>query len=135
MKSAEHATIGVVVSTVGVALMRSRSLPRRAVLWVYGVLLSVFIDLDHFVIARDRTGDWSILRRCLRDPVWAFTEQDEVFSDLEEDIDFERLVSHAVLGGLLTAGWYLVSPVVAVYTAVVLYFHVLADVVREAELL
>ncbi len=134
MESPEHAAIGAAVSTVCVALMRGRSLPKRTLLWAYGLLLSVFIDLDHFAIARARTGDWSNLTRCLTDPVWAFTEQEEVFADLDEDIDFERLVSHAVLGGLLTAGWYLVSPLMAVYTAVVLYFHVLADMLREAEL-
>jgi hypothetical protein len=134
MKSAEHAAIGAVVSTVCVAAMRGRSIPRRIALLGYGLLLSVFVDLDHFLIARLRVGDWSHLRRSLADPVWAFTEQEEVFDDLDEDIDFERLVSHALLGGLLTLGWYLVSPLVAVYTAIVLYFHVLADMLREAEL-
>ena len=134
MKSAEHAVLGAVVSTVGAALARGRSLSRRAALWGYGVLLSVFIDLDHFVIARLWTGDWSSLKRCLADPVWAFTEQEEVFDDLDRTIDVERLVSHTIIGGLLTLGWYSASPLMAAYTAALLSVHVLADALREAEL-
>lgn len=132
MKSHEHAVVGAVVSTIGVAALRQFSRPVRAVLWAYGVLLSVFIDLDHFLIARAKAGDWSHLRAAVSDPVWAFTDQEAVFEELT--LAFERLLSHTLLGGLLTLGLYLLSPAVAAYTGVVLYFHVLADIVREAEL-
>lgn len=132
MKSHEHAVVGAVVSAVAAAFLRRFSLPVRAAFWVYGVILSVFIDLDHFLIARGKVGDWSHLRAAVADPVWAFTDQEAVFEELT--LAFERLLSHTLLGGLLTLGCYPLSPVVGAYTAVVLYFHVLADILREAEL-
>ncbi|PSQ02632.1 hypothetical protein BRC94_01230 [Halobacteriales archaeon QS_5_70_17] len=132
MKSHEHAAVGAVVGAIGVAALRRFSRPVRTVLWAYGLLLSVFIDLDHFLIARAKAGDWSHLRAAVADPVWAFTDQESVFGELT--LAFERLLSHTLLGGLLTLGLYLLSPAVAAYTGLVLYFHVLADIAREAEL-
>lgn len=132
MESSEHAVVGAAVSAVGVCFLRGRSLSTRLALFGYGLLLSVFIDLDHFAWARVKAGDWSHLSRAVTDPTWAFTEQDDVFEGL--GIDFERLLSHLVIGGVSTAALWLVSPAVAVYNAVVVYFHVLADVLREAKL-
>lgn len=132
MESSEHAAIGAVVSAVGVCFLRGRSLSTRLALFAYGLLLSVFIDLDHFAWARVQTGDWSHFTRAVTNPKWAFTEQDDVFEGAS--IDFERLLSHMVIGGLSTAALWVASPAIAVYNAVVVYFHVLADMVREAEL-
>ena len=130
MRSFEHASVGAVAGAVALfVLRRSSSLASNALLWAYGVLLSVFIDLDHFVIARRRAGDWSHLRAAVTNPVWAFTEQEEVFPDMRFPV--ERLLTHAVLGGVLTLLWLPVSATVAVFTAVVLYVHVVADVLRE----
>jgi hypothetical protein len=132
MESREHAVVGAVVSTVGAALLQQFSLPVRSALWTYGLLLSVFVDLDHFLVARLKVGDWSHLRRAVENPVWAFTEQEAIFEGLT--LDFERLLSHTLLGGVLTVAWYVLAPAVAAYTAAVLYFHILADVVRETGL-
>ena len=133
MQSFEHASIGAVVGAAALfVLRRSSSLASNALLWGYGVFLSVFIDLDHFVIARRQTGDWSHLRAAVTNPVWAFTEQEDVFPDLLFPI--ERLLSHAVIGGVLTLLWLPVSATVAVFTAVVVYVHVVADMLRELEL-
>ncbi|WP_121822700.1 hypothetical protein [Halostella salina] len=134
MYSREHFLIGAVVSTAGVAALRDAfSLPVLAGLFAGGVLLSVFIDLDHFLVARRHAGDWSHLRACVRDPVFAFTEQDEVFEGIpEQQIQLERLLTHAVVGGALTAALALVSVPVAVFAAVVVYAHVVADLLRDA---
>ncbi|NHN49922.1 hypothetical protein G9464_20340 [Halostella sp. JP-L12] len=136
MYSREHALLGAVVSAIGVAALRGTfSLPALAALFAYGVLLSVFIDLDHFVVARRHAGDWSHLRACVRDPVFAFTEQDEVFAGVPEgQIRTERLLSHALIGGALTAGLAAASVPVGLFTAVVLYVHVVADLLRDAGL-
>ena len=134
MYSREHAAIGAVVSGLGVAALRPAfSLPALGTLFAYGFLLSVFIDLDHFFVARRHAGDWSHLRACVRDPVFAFTEQDEVFAGVpEQQIRTERLLSHALIGGALTAGLAAVSVPVALFSGVVVYVHVLADLLRDA---
>lgn len=132
MESSEHAVVGTVVSALGVIALRGRSRTVRLLLFGYGLLLSVFIDLDHFVWARAKTGDWSHLRRAVTDPKWAFTEQEDVFDDVA--LIRERLLSHALLGGASTAAIWVVSPAVAAYNAVVVYAHVVADLLRDADL-
>ena len=133
MQSFEHASIGAVAgAAVLFVLRRSSSLASNALLWAYGVFLSVFIDLDHFVIARRKAGDWSHLRAAVTNPAWAFTEQEEVFPDLRFPV--ERLLTHAVIGGVLTLLWLPVSASVAIFTAVMVYVHVVADMLRETGL-
>ena len=130
MRSVEHATIGAVVSTLAtVHLARGRSLPVKLALLSYGLLLSVFIDLDHFLIARLKTGSWSYLTRALRHPIGAFTEQGAVFPDVE--MNLERLVSHVLIGGALFGLLRRASLPLAVFSAIIVTAHVLADVLRE----
>lgn len=132
MESSEHAIVGAVVSAIGVGALRGRSLAARGALFAYGLLLSVFIDLDHFAWARRQAGDWSHLVRAVRNPRWAFTEQDEVFEGV--NVTRGRLLSHALIGGASTLAFWTVSPAVAAYNAVVVSVHVVADLLRDAEL-
>lgn len=133
MRSSEHAIIGAVVGAAVIpVLARSRSFPAKLALWSYGVLLSVFIDLDHFVIARVKTGSWSYLVRAVRRPLWALTEQSAVFPDVE--MTLERLASHLLVGSVLGMVFRRFSRPLAAFTMVVVYAHVLADVLREIEL-
>jgi hypothetical protein len=132
MKSGEHAVLGAVASAVAVRAVGQRlSRPLGAVLWAYGVALSVFVDLDHFVIARRIAGDWRHLRRVLADPGLVLFRQEEVF-----DVDFrgERLASHVGIGTALTLAWIALAPAVAVITVVVVTVHVVADVLRDVGL-
>jgi hypothetical protein len=131
MYSREHFVIGLVVSGLLLVPLVGRFEPLLlAGLFVYGVLLSVFVDLDHFVLTRLRTGDWRHLRACLANPTDAFGDQDWVFEDVD-DMEHERILSHVLLGGVLVGVLVLVWPPVAVFTAVVLYAHVLADLLRD----
>lgn len=133
MNSTEHAAVGAVASALAVGALAARrplSRARATALWAYGVALSVGIDVDHFPIARAETGDWDALRRALRRPTAALTDPDYVFPDVE--LASLRLLSHAVLGGALTALLFLVAPPLGVFTAVVLYAHVVADLLRDA---
>lgn len=135
MRSSEHAVVGAAVSLTGaLALRDAYGPPALALLVGYGLLLSVFIDLDHFVITRLRTGDWAHLRACLADPVWAFTAQEEVFAAVAEVMGYQRLLSHALLGGVLTVAGLAIGPGVGAFTAVVVYAHVLGDLFRESGL-
>jgi hypothetical protein len=132
MESSEHAVVGALVGGVGVLALRGRSLATRLALFGYALLVSVFIDLDHFVWARRQAGDWSHLVRAITNPRWAFVEQDDVFEGV--DVTAQRLVSHLVVGAATTIAFWVASPALAVYNAVVVYAHVLADTLRDARL-
>ncbi|WP_152040413.1 hypothetical protein [Salinigranum salinum] len=136
MKSAEHAAIGAVVGAVAIAaVFPAAPLATKAVLWAGGVCLSVFVDLDHFLIARGMRGDWSNLRRAVSDPRVGLIDQEEVFVGVEEPaLRQYRLLSHHLIGGVLVAGCSLVDTRLAVLVAVLLYAHVVADLLRDAEL-
>ena len=136
MKSAEHAAVGAVVGAVAVALfLPSESLSTQAALWAGGVFFSVFIDLDHFVIARAMRGDWSNLRRAVTNPRVGLVDQEQVFADVDEPrLRQYRLLSHLLLGGVLVALASRLTVGLGVFVAVLLYAHVVADLVRDDEL-
>jgi hypothetical protein len=130
MYSREHALVGAAVAAAWrVPRVGDFAPPVVAGLFVYGVGLSVLVDLDHFVVARLLTGDWRHLRRVLADPTAVLGDQDWIFPDLE--LERERLLSHAVVSAVLIGGWWLLAPPVAAFSAALLGAHVLADVVRD----
>jgi hypothetical protein len=99
------------------------------------VFFSVFIDLDHFVITRRMTGDWSNLRRAISDPRVGLIDQEEVFADVDEvRLRQYRLLSHLLIGGVAVVVSSQVAGRIAVFVAVLLYAHVVADLLRDAEL-
>ncbi len=98
---------------------------------IWAATVGTLIDLDHFVLARWRTGSWEAFRRCVRSARVAVVDQEEIFE--RGDVGaMTRLASHLVLAGVLTASLVLVSVELAVVTAVVLYAHLLADVLWDA---
>lgn len=133
MKSGEHFLLGVPVVGIVLKTVSGRYSSRRlAALAAYGLGLGVLIDCDHFVLARLRVGDWRHLRECLENPKRVFTDQENLFEGTGEMASL-RILSHVILGGVLTAVWSRVSRPVALLTAAVLYVHVLADLLRDNE--
>lgn len=100
-------------------------------LTAYAGAAGVLIDLDHFLIARLNTGTWRAVRACLADPSLVFFRQEEIFEE-DEVGSHRRLLSHALLGGALVGGLALVDPFLALFTALVLYGHVVSDLLAEA---
>jgi hypothetical protein len=136
MKSPEHAAVGAVVGVAAVGvLFVDASLGMKAALWVGGVFFSVFVDLDHFLIARRMAGDWSNLRRAVTNPRVGLVDQEQVFADVDEvRLRQYRLLSHLLVGGLLIALCSQVEGRLAVLVAVLLYAHVVADLLRDSGL-
>jgi hypothetical protein len=131
MHSSDHARIGAVAGALAIGVLaRGRSLPEKLALWTYGVAFSVFVDLDHFAIARLKTGDWKHLRRAITHPIWAFTRQEEVFPDVGMTLD--RLASHVLVGVVLVLVLRPIDRLLSTFTAICLSVHLLADVVHEA---
>jgi len=125
MRSRHHFPISVLVGAVCAATVETALEPVAPV--AYAGLVGTFVDLDHFAIARLKTGSWEPLWRCVADPRLAFFDQANIFPDGAVG-PRERLASHVLLGGLLTGALALVAPGLALVTGAVLAVHVLADV-------
>lgn len=93
----------------------------------YVVLLGVFIDLDHFIIARVNGGSWRAVRFCLSNPVRAITNQYEIFIGGKEITAEQRLVTHTAILVTGTAIASIHSSWLAILTAIAFGSHILGD--------
>lgn len=128
MRSLAHALISVAVAGLAIVAL-DPSVPAPAIL-LYAGVLGVAIDLDHFPIARVNSGDWSAVARVLERPSIVVLDQGAIFTDYQV-WPLQRLLSHVVVGSVVVAVLLVVSRPVAVVSAVVLYAHVLADLVHD----
>ncbi|MFB6176997.1 MAG: hypothetical protein ABEI99_07630 [Halobaculum sp.] len=101
-----------------------------AVVVAAAAVAGTVIDLDHFLVARLRTGTWLALRRGLARPRRLLFAQDELFADGEVGV-LHRLLSHVVLGGVAVSVLGLLAPSLALVVGVSLYAHVLADLLAD----
>jgi hypothetical protein len=125
MNSIRHALISLLVA--GLALAVTTPPVSAAAVVAISVGVGVGIDFDHFLLAR-WGGDWSAVRRCLRDPRILLFDQGAIFADGEVGA-VRRLLSHVVIGGVAVPLVWLTSPYVAGLVAASLYGHVLADLI------
>jgi len=131
MRSSEHFLASVPVVALALTSLRDQcGRVRLAVLGVYGLALGVGIDFDHFLLARLYAGDWRHLRYLLRNPIAAVTEQEGIFEDVR-DMTLQRLLSHVLLGGALIGLTKRASGALGLVTTVVLYWHLLCDLLRD----
>ena len=128
MYSRGHALLSAVIGILLAA--GASSLTTSMICLAYVLLLGVGIDFDHFAIGRINRGDWTNARRCLRDPVQIFTDQSTIFDSGDIGRD-QRLLSHLLIGGVLTVGFWFVNEYWAFVTAVTVYTHVLADLYSD----
>ncbi|RQH03039.1 hypothetical protein [Natrarchaeobius oligotrophus] len=131
MHSKHHALVSLVVAAALVVVLPAasvagRSAPAAAVV-AYGIALGVFVDLDHFVIARYRTGSWDAVRFCLSNPTAAVVDQTRIFETGDVGV-LSRLLSHLAILGVLVPLVAVVDVTLAIVTGVVLYAHVVSDV-------
>lgn len=130
MYSAHHAIVSFVVGLAAVLALPPVSLSGfvlpPAILVAYAVAVGVLIDLDHFIIARLRTGGWDAARACLARPRLAVADQGGIFEPGDVGV-LSRLLSHHLIAGVAVAALALVSVPLGVLTAIVLYAHVVSD--------
>jgi hypothetical protein len=129
MYSSHHAALSLLA---GVALLPFVSTGLGPVgVVAYAIVLGVCVDFDHFLVARYNAGDWRALRACFANPRLAFVAQNEIFTSDEVGV-LQRLLTHTVLGGVVVAALLARGLVdLAVVSAVVLYVHVLADLLWD----
>ncbi|WP_247000057.1 hypothetical protein [Halosolutus gelatinilyticus] len=131
MYSKHHAVVSLVVAgLLGYALapiaVAGTTVPTPLVV-AYGAAVGVFVDLDHLLIARFKTGTWDAVRFCLADPIAAVADQRRIFDPGDVGV-LSRLLSHLLIAGLVVPLLALASVPIAIVTGVVLYVHVVTDV-------
>lgn len=96
----------------------------------YAILIGVFIDLDHFVLARGGAGDWLELKKAVSSPFSAFTDAEQIF---ERNVfpSEARFLSHIALLYLLTGLSFIVSGKLAFFTASIISLHITTDVYAD----
>lgn len=128
MYSKSHGAISV---AVGVGLVVAGiEFVHPLVVVAYAAAVGVGIDFDHFVVARYRTGSWRAFRYLLSNPRRALADQSTIFR--EDDLNaLDRLLSHVLIIGVAVPLTWVVSVDLGVTTAVVLYAHVLSDLLVD----
>jgi hypothetical protein len=125
--SRDHFLISVAVGIVLVFSPLEFTLGPVAVV-VLAAAVGTAIDLDHFVIARIRTGSWRAVRRGFERPRRFVLDQSELFEEGDVGV-IHRLLSHALLGGVAVVALAALRPDIALVVAVAVYAHVVADLV------
>jgi hypothetical protein len=136
VRSTEHALVGALTSGFATrVLFRHAARPPKLALWAFGTILSVAVDLDHFVVARLKTGSWDSLRAVLAEPRAAVLgDQEWIFADAPP-MATARLRSHAALTVALALLCLAARRTrVAVFTTAVLAVHVGCDLLRDREI-
>jgi hypothetical protein len=129
MYSREHLAMSIVVGAALVPLVETPLGPAGTV--VFAGLVGTGVDLDHFVIARVRTGTWTPLRRAVSSPRLALIHQEELFEPGDVGT-WERIASHLVIAIVLVGGLLPTAPSLGVVTAAVLGSHIAADILWDA---
>jgi len=139
MQPFEHAVVGTVVSASGaLALWFQTALSpvALAVLFAYGLLLSVFIDLDHFPLARLDAGHWGHFREAARNLPDVLLGRITLFEpSIADRLRPRRIASHVVIGAILAGAGWTIRPGVAGFTVLVVGAHVTCDLLRDREIL
>ncbi|QSX01185.1 hypothetical protein [Haloterrigena alkaliphila] len=117
---------GVLAAVLSPITVFGTEIPAVAVV-AYGTAVGVFIDVDHLLIARVKTGSWDALRFCLSNPLAAVADQGRIFGHGDVGV-LSRLLSHLLIIGVVVPTLALASPSLAVLTGVVLYVHLVCDV-------
>lgn len=82
------------------------------------------------LIARFKTGTWDAVRFCLANPVAAVADQGRIFGPGDVGV-LSRLLSHLLIVGVVVPAIALSSVPLAILTGVVLYVHLVCDVVWD----
>ncbi|WP_440766309.1 hypothetical protein [Natronorubrum sp. DTA7] len=96
----------------------------------YGTAVGVLVDLDHFLIARLKTGRWDAVRFCLANPASGVADQQRIFDAGDVGL-LSRLASHLLIVGVAVPLLAVSSVSLAIITGVVLYVHILSDVLWD----
>ena len=119
----------MLTSLVSPITVGGQTVPAAAVV-AYGTAVGVLVDLDHFLISRYKTGTWDAVRFCLSHPTAALADQRRIFDPGDVGV-LSRLLSHLLIAGLAVPGLALVDVTLAILTGVVLYVHLVSDVVWD----
>ena len=129
METYEHLLISSVVSPAVAYFVFGFSGIELAAFSVYGILLGVFIDLDHFVVHRIQEENWKYLKNALKNPFEVTTNNIKVVDNPIPN--WSRYLSHFIILALLPAALYLFDQTVAEFSFIMLGSHITSDVYRS----
>lgn len=116
-----------VITTAGILfLLPGTGILQLAVLGTLGMGAGVLIDLDHFLLARRRTGNWSSLKEAFRCPVKTMTAAGNVFDDGLAD-EINRLITHGFILVLAVASAAIVNWKLSIVITGNIAVHILLD--------
>ncbi|WP_254273466.1 hypothetical protein [Haloarcula marina] len=129
MYSRDHAILSLLTGLAVVVATTPPGHPMAVV--AVALAVGVGIDFDHFLVAYLHTGSAKNARRLLANPRLAVTDQRALFDDADLS-RLQRLLSHALIAGLLVGGlWVLGATYWAFVVGVSLYVHVVADLYAD----
>jgi hypothetical protein len=112
------------------------SVPFLALLFAYGLALSIFIDLDHFPLARAEVGHWGHFWQAARNLPDVLLGRVTLFeASIADRLRRHRIASHAVIGVILVGVGWGIRPSVGAFTLLVFGAHVGCDLLRDREIL
>ncbi|ESP89870.1 hypothetical protein [Candidatus Halobonum tyrrellensis] len=131
MYSRHHLVVSAAVAAGLVAALPLASTPSGVVVaWGTLTAAGVLIDVDHFLVARLVRGDWANARRCLDDPRLVVGDQSAIF-EAGDVWPLQRLLSHVLIAPAAVLAAWTVSDAAALALAVVLYAHLLCDLLWD----
>lgn len=131
VRSSHHAGLSLLASLAAVWVLRPAA---PVVLVAAGTVAGVAIDIDHFPIARLRSGNWRSTRRVLSNPLLVVTDPERIFEGVPLDA-LERLLTHVLFGGLAVVVAWLAWPTLGIVVGISLYVHLVADLGHDVWLL
>ncbi|MFB6193590.1 MAG: hypothetical protein ABEI75_00870 [Halobaculum sp.] len=131
MYTRDHLLLSVVVGSLVVLVGATPLSPAVAV--AAAVVAGTAIDVDHFVVARLRTGSWRAARGAIRHPRRLLFDQDAIFAEGEVGV-LHRLLSHALLAGVVVGALAVLAPAAVLVVGLSIYVHVVTDLVWDTAL-
>lgn len=108
MESYQHLLISGLASPVSAYFLLAGEPVETILAWsLIGIAAGVFIDLDHFLLARLNTGNWERLTFALNNPFDAFSDGKKTMQN--SITSKQRYLSHLILTSAATAIIYTAS--------------------------
>ncbi|MDY6773589.1 MAG: hypothetical protein SVS85_00185 [Candidatus Nanohaloarchaea archaeon] len=133
MRALNHFIISALAAPLAVtAIYTGLTPPGFLFFYCLAVAAGVLIDLDHFLLARWKTGSWEQLFKALESPYRTFTDEDSVMGeDMGGTVSpGDRIVSHLTVLMLVLA-LYLFQPRLSLLLVYTVSLHILADLFQD----
>lgn len=131
MEAIEHLIIASIASPLAAWTLAGPDMSAFIFLTVWGLVAGVLIDLDHFLVARIKNGDWSVLLRALKDPLAAWTNWRKIIDPVKDVPAEHRLMVHITVAIAVSAVLIPFNTQLFYMTALMTSIHILSDLYAD----